>query len=71
MPASTMTLYSRVCGATLARVHARSGERIAIAAYLDTSDVFDRAVADFATAYADQSERDYPTMVDAVSFGWL
>jgi uncharacterized protein (DUF2252 family) len=71
MPASTMSLYSRVCGATLARAHARSGDRIAIAAYLGRSDVFDQAIADFAVAYADQNERDYQTMVDAVSSGRL
>jgi uncharacterized protein (DUF2252 family) len=71
MPASTMSLYSRICGATLARAHARSGDRIAIAAYLGRSDAFDRAIADFAVAYADQNERDYQTMVDAVSSGRL
>jgi uncharacterized protein (DUF2252 family) len=71
MAPSTMNLYSRVCGATLARAHARSGDRIAIAAYLGKSDVFDLAIADFATAYADQNERDYQAMVDAVSSGRL
>jgi uncharacterized protein (DUF2252 family) len=66
-----MTAYSRVCGATLARAHARSGDRIAIAAYLGKSDVFDRAVADFAAAYADQNERDYQALVEAVGSGRL
>ena len=66
-----MTLYARVCGATLARAHARSGDRIAIAAYLGKSDAFDRAIADFATAYADQNERDYQALVDAVNSGRL
>ncbi len=66
-----MTAYSRVCGATLARAHARSGDRIAIASYLGKSDVFDRAIADFATAYADQNERDYQALVDAVNSGRL
>ena len=61
-----MTVYSRICGATLARAHARSGDRIAIASYLGNSDTFDRAIADFAAAYADQNERDYQALVDAV-----
>ncbi len=54
-----MGLYGRVCGWTLARAHARSGDRIAIATYLGGSDAFDRAIADFSTAYADQNDRDY------------
>ena len=66
MSASLMTYYARICGATLARAHARSGDRIAIAAYLGTSDAFDRAIADFAAAYADQNERDYQALLDAV-----
>ena len=53
------TLYARLCGATLARAHARWGDRIAIAAYLGHGDAFDRAIADFAVAYADQNERDF------------
>ncbi len=61
--------YGRACGWTLARAHARSGDRIAIASYLGKSDVFDRAVADFAIAYADQNERDYKTLTDAVGAG--
>src|SRR6266576_1094614 len=52
-----MRAYGEVCGWTLARAHARSGDRIAIAAYLGTSDVFDRAIVEFAAAYADQNER--------------
>ena len=51
-----------VCGATLARAHARSGDRIAIASYLGTSDTFDRAIAAFSSAYADQNERDYAAL---------
>ena len=66
MSVSLMTSYARICGATLARAHARSGDRIAIAAYLGDSDVFDLAIADFATAYADQNERDYQALLDAV-----
>lgn len=71
MPVNLMTAYSRMCGATLARAHARSGDRIAIAAYLGTSDTFDRAITDFAGAYADQNERDYQALVDAVASGRL
>jgi uncharacterized protein (DUF2252 family) len=69
MAPAAMTLYSRLCSATLARAHARSGDRIAIAAYLGKSDAFDRAVADFSAAYADQNERDYRALVDAVKAG--
>jgi uncharacterized protein (DUF2252 family) len=71
MTSAVMTAYSRMCGATLARAHARSGDRIAIAAYLGKSDVFDRAVAGFAAAYADQNERDYEALSEAVSSGRL
>jgi uncharacterized protein (DUF2252 family) len=64
-----LRMYGALCGWTLARAHARSGDRIAIAAYLGNSDVFDRAVTKFATAYADQNERDYQSLVDAVASG--
>ena len=64
-------LYARLCGATLARAHARSGDRIAIAAYLGRGDAFDRAVADFAVAYADQNERDFEAFAYAVRTGRL
>ena len=67
--ASGLRLYGELCGWTLARAHARSGDRIAIAAYLGGSDVFDRAVAQFAAAYADQNERDHQSLVDAVASG--
>ena len=69
MAAPVMTLYSRMCGATLARAHARSGDRIAISAYLGNSDAFDKAIADFSVAYADQNERDYQALADAVKSG--
>jgi uncharacterized protein (DUF2252 family) len=59
MPAEVLGIYAQLCGWTLARGHARSGDRIAIAAYLGSSDVFDKAIADFASAYADQNEHDY------------
>ncbi len=64
-----MRMYGEVCGWTLARAHARSGDRIAIAAYLGGSDVFDRAITEFAAAYADQNERDHKSLVAAVASG--
>ncbi|HTY71362.1 MAG TPA: DUF2252 domain-containing protein [Actinomycetes bacterium] len=64
-----MTLYGQVCGWTLARAHARSGDRTAIAAYLGSSDAFDQAIADFATAYADLNEKDYEALKAAVASG--
>ena len=65
------TLYAELCGSTLARAHARWGDRIAIASYLGKGDAFDRAIADFSTAYADQNEQDYEAFVDAVEKGRL
>jgi uncharacterized protein (DUF2252 family) len=59
MGPTELSVYARVCGAILARAHARSGDRIAIAAYLGSGQAMDRAIADFAVAYADQNERDY------------
>jgi uncharacterized protein (DUF2252 family) len=64
-----MQMYGALCGWTLARAHARSGDRIAIASYLGGSDVFDKAIAKFATAYADQNERDHQALLDAVKSG--
>jgi uncharacterized protein (DUF2252 family) len=64
-----MQKYGELCGWTLARAHARSGDRIAIASYLGNSDVFDKAIAAFAAAYADQNERDYQALNDAVTTG--
>jgi len=61
--------YGALCGWTLARAHARSGDRIAIASYLGSADVFDQAVTEFAAAYADQNERDHRALVDAVAAG--
>ncbi len=69
MDAAGLTAYGRVCGWTLARAHARSGDRIAIAAYLGSGDSFDRAMASFAEAYADQNERDHAALQDAVASG--
>jgi len=65
------TAYARLCGATLARAHARWGDRIAIASYLGAGNAFDRAIADFATTYADQNDRDYEAFVAAVKSGRL
>ncbi|WP_316751944.1 DUF2252 domain-containing protein [Streptomyces herbicida] len=61
--------FGEMCGATLARAHARSGDRIAIASYLGAGDVFDRALVTFAELYADQNERDHQALVDAVRSG--
>jgi uncharacterized protein (DUF2252 family) len=65
------TLYARLCAATLARAHARWGDRIAIASYMGNGDAFDRAIADFASVYADQNEKDYEAFAAAVRSGRL
>ena len=64
-----LAAYGKVCGWTLARAHARSGDRIAISAYLGKSDAFDRAMALFADTYADQNERDFAALQAAVASG--
>ena len=64
-----MTIYARQCGWALARAHARSGDRIALAAYLGGSGKFDEAIADFAETYADQNELDYAALQAAVKDG--
>ena len=69
MDPARLEAYGRVCGWTLARAHARSGDRIAIAAYLGRGDAFDRAMATFAETYADQNERDYRALEAAVASG--
>jgi uncharacterized protein (DUF2252 family) len=66
-----LVLYARVCGWTMARAHARSGDPVAIAAYLGSGDSFDRAIADFSQRYADQNERDYEQFVSAIKNGKL
>ena len=63
--------YAKMCGWTLARAHARSGDRIAIASYLGSGIVFDEAIADFSAAYADQNEVDYEMFKAAVDDGRL
>ena len=69
MDPPVLEAYGKICGWTLARAHARSGDRIAIAAYLGSSDSFDRAMASFAETYADQNERDYRTLKEAAASG--
>jgi uncharacterized protein (DUF2252 family) len=64
-----MAAYGRLCGWTLARAHARSGDRVAIASYLGTAPTFDRAILDFSKAYADQNEQDYKALTKAVKSG--
>jgi hypothetical protein len=64
-----MRAYGELCGWTLARAHARSGDRIAIAAYLGSSPAFDVAIREFADAYADQTERDHRLLVEAIDSG--
>ena len=61
--------YGQLCGWTLARAHARSGDRIAIAAYLGKSAAFDRAIVEFSHAYAEQNQRDYKALTEAVESG--
>ena len=69
MNPAAMAAYGRLCGWTIARAHARSGDRIAIASYLGGRDVFDQAVAEFSETYADQNERDYDDLVRAEKTG--
>ncbi len=66
-----LAFYARQCGWTLARAHARSGDPVAIAAYLGKSDKFDEAIVDFSRRYADQNERDYETFLAAIRSGRL
>lgn len=61
--------YGSLCAQTLARAHARSGDTVAIAAYLGTSDTFDGAIADLSETYADQNQRDYQAFQDAIASG--
>ena len=66
---SGMAIYAQMCGWSLARAHARSGDRIALASYLGGSGTFDQAIADFAEAYADQNDRDYAAFQEAAKDG--
>jgi uncharacterized protein DUF2252 len=69
MEPSVLEAYAEICGWTLARAHARSGDAVAVAGYLGSGDVFDLAMARFAEAYADQNERDYGALKEAVESG--
>jgi uncharacterized protein (DUF2252 family) len=69
MVPESMAGYGRLCGWTLARAHARSGDRIAIAAYLGSSKAFDSAIASFSELYADQNEKDYQALQQAIADG--
>ncbi|MBJ7328321.1 MAG: DUF2252 domain-containing protein [Solirubrobacteraceae bacterium] len=69
MDPNAMTFYAQLCGQALAKAHARSGDAIAISAYLGTGDTFDRAMSTFAETYADQNERDYDALRAAVASG--
>jgi len=66
-----LTFYARICGWTLARAHARSGDPVAIATYLGAGDAFDKSITDFCERYADQNEKDYQEFVTAVRSGRL
>ncbi len=69
MQTENLPLYAQICGWTLARGHARSGDATAIGAYLGAGDVFDRAIVDFAAAYAEQNDLDHRALVDAIRSG--
>ncbi|HEY5143345.1 MAG TPA: DUF2252 domain-containing protein [Solirubrobacteraceae bacterium] len=69
MPYERLVSYVKACGWTLARTHARSGDRVAIASYLGSGDTFDEAIATFSEAYADQNELDHRALLDAVDHG--
>ncbi len=69
LPPKGLEIYGRVCGWTLARAHARSGDRIAIAAYLGKGESFDQAIAEFSERYADRNELDYGALADAAKSG--
>jgi len=69
LPPEGLAIYGRACGWTLARAHARSGDRIAIGAYLGKSEHFDEAIGEFSESYADQNELDYQALADAANSG--
>jgi hypothetical protein len=66
-----LRFYAELCARTLARAHARSGDRVAISAYLGRKDGFERAVADFASSYADKNEKDYAALQAASATGLI
>jgi sugar/nucleoside kinase (ribokinase family) len=67
----SLAMYAGHCAWTLARAHARSGDRVAIAAYLGGKDAFDQAIADFSAAYADKNERDFARLENAAAAGQI
>jgi uncharacterized protein (DUF2252 family) len=71
MTPTLMTTYANICSWTLARAHARSGDPVAIGAYLGSSDKFDRSITDFSERYADQNQRDYEEFIEAIRSGKL
>ena len=71
MSPAALEFYARLCGRTLARAHARSGDPIAIAAYLGKRDGFDKSITDFSERYADQNEQDYQAFTKAIRTGRL
>jgi len=71
MAPTTLRYYAQICGWTLARAHARSGDPVAMSAYLGRDDAFDRSVTDFSERYADQNEKDYQKFTEAVRSGRL
>ena len=64
-----LSFYAGICGWTLARAHARTGDAIALAEYLGKTDTFDRSITDFSERYAEQNERDYQALSEAVASG--
>jgi hypothetical protein len=71
MNPETLQFYADLCGWTLARAHARSGDVVAMAAYLGDQDTFEKAVTDFSVRYADQNEQDYQAFIAAIDSGRL
>ena len=71
MEAADLNSYARLCAWTLARAHARSGDPVAIAGYLGSSDTFEQALTEFAECYADQNERDYGAFPQEIRGGRL
>ena len=71
MPPAGLEIYARLCAWTLARAHARSGDAVAIGAYLGGGESFDEALAEFSRLYADQNERDYEAVREAIDSGRL
>jgi hypothetical protein len=69
MTPHALGVYAHMCGWTLARAHARSGDRVAIGSYLGAGTTFDEAIADFASTYADQNHRDHQALLDAIASG--